>query len=147
MKVRPAIEALMYLAFCAAALPMARLGLGELVHYRAHPEMLQERDSAPLVMSVTAAAGFIKIGLAVALPLAVYFLVTGPAPARVSSAVLISAWLSSFVLAMVIDAPSFSSTARLYWDAVPFVALAALPWLCAGLRVTMRSRGAPGGQR
>ena len=132
---RPALEAVMYLAFSAAALPMAWLGVSEVIYYHGHPDMLQVRDSAQVVPSVIWAIQLMKPALALAAVAALYFLIAGPRSARVSGAVLVFAWLLTFTLAWAFVTPTaFASMARLYWDAVPFVLLVLLPWLCAWVR-------------
>jgi hypothetical protein len=138
---RPVVEALMYLAFFAAALPMAWLGVSEVIYYQAHPDMLEVRDSALIVPAVVWAVGLMKPALASASVMALYFLVAGPREVRINSAVLILAWVATFGLAFTFVTPTaFASMTRLYWDAIPFVALALLPWLCAGMRLASRRR-------
>jgi len=133
---RPALEALMYLAFSAAALPMAWLGVSDVLYYQSHPEMLQSRDSAPVVLAAVWAAEIMKPALGLAAVLAFYLLITGPRAVRYSSAALIIAWVMAFTIAQLfVTSTPFASVARLYWDAVPFVALSILPWLCAGVRL------------
>ena len=139
MSVRSTVEALMYLAFSAAALPMAWLGVSDILYYQAHPEMLESRDSAPVVMSVVWAVYIMLPALGAAVLLALCFLLGGPRAVRMSSLFLISAWILMFVL---VPSTAFASVARLYWDAVPFVVLAILPWLCAGVRLVLRYAGA-----
>ena len=134
---RRALEFLMYLAFSAAALPYAWFGLSDILYYRAHPQMLEVRDSAPEVLGVVAAWPLVGTALAVGGVLALYFLATGPRSARVSSVVLLTAWLAPFLL---IPQTPFRSFARLYWDGLPFMGLLVLPWICGGLGLAMRSR-------
>jgi len=126
-------ELLMYVTFSAAALPFAWLGLRTLFYYRAHPEMLEVRDSAPEVFSAMAAVQFTGIGLLVASALALYVLVVGPFSARVNAVILVIAWIVSFLAP---DAP-FRSFQRLYWDALPSAALVVLPWICAAARLKL----------
>jgi hypothetical protein len=139
--VRPAFEALMYLAFSAAALPMAWVGVSEVIYYHVHPDRLEVRDSVQVVGLVFWAIEFMKPALGLATLAALYFLVAGPRAVRINSALLVFAWLLTFGLAFVLVTPTaFASMARLYWDAIPFVALALLPWLCAWVRFTRFKR-------
>lgn len=130
----------MYLAFCAAALPMAWLGVSELLYYQAHPEMLQSRDSAPIVFAAVWAVEIMKLALGLGAILVLYFVVTGPRAVRYSSSALAIAWILTPALALFfVAATPFSSMARLYGDAVPFVALFLLPWVCGGVRFALRN--------
>ena len=133
--IRPALEALMYLAFCAAALPFAWLGVTDLLYYRAHPDLLETRDAAPAVLAVVGALEITEYALGVAAILSLYFLIRGPRAVRISSAILVIAWIlvPAFCLFFV-PTTAFTSTARLVSDAAPFVALLLLPWACAGGR-------------
>ena len=67
----------MYVAFSAAALPFAWLGLNDIVVFQSHPEMLESRDSAPVVMSVYWATRITLPALACAVLSALYFLIAG----------------------------------------------------------------------
>ncbi|MGH9868990.1 MAG: hypothetical protein ACREAA_12595 [Candidatus Polarisedimenticolia bacterium] len=134
---RRALEFLMYLAFSAAALPFAWLGVNDILYYRAHPDMLEVMDSAPEVLGVMAAIWVMGPALAAGAVLALYFLIAGPRAARVSSAVLTGMWLVPFLAIPATPARSF---ARLYWDGLPFVALSVLPWVCAGVRLANHDR-------
>jgi hypothetical protein len=119
---------------------MAWLGVSEVMYYQSHPEMLQSRDSFPVVFAVLWAVDIMKPALGLAALLALYFLVAGPRAARYGSALLVTAWILTFALAWLFVTPTpFASVARLYWDAVPFVALSILPWLCAGVRLALRN--------
>jgi hypothetical protein len=140
LTLRRACEALMYLAFLAAALPFTWLGVSNLFYFHAHREALETRDSAVEVLSVVLAARITLIALAVAVPIALFFLATGPRAARISSTLLASAWLLYFFLVLALDAPPFTSMARLYWDGIPFAVLAMLPMFCAGFSVAVRNR-------
>src|SRR5262245_18894212 len=133
----------MYLVFSLAALPFACLSVNDALYYQAHSEMLQSRDSAPLVFAALMAIALMKPALGLAVLLALYFLVSGPRAARFSGAVLTSAWLLTLASEYLATPPQFASTARLYWDAVPFVALSVLPWICAGIRLAHRSARRP----
>ena len=136
---RTALETVMYLAFSAAALPMAWLGVSEILYYRAHPEMLESRDSALLVFAAMSALQIMSVALALAVILAVYFLVRGPRALRYIIAVLVAAWLLAFVLGLIFTPSTpFASMARLYGEAAPFVALFLIPWVCAGVRLVRR---------
>jgi hypothetical protein len=137
---RRASEALMYLAFLAAALPFAWLGVGNLIFFNAHREALETRDAAVEVMSAVFAARITLIALAVAVPVALFFLAAGPRAVRISSTILVFAWLFYFFLALFFDAPPLASMARLYWDGAPFAVLALLPMLCAGFRAAVTNR-------
>src|SRR5262245_38803009 len=119
---RSVLEALMYLAFCAAAVPFAWQGMSELLYYRSHPEMLQTRDAATMVMGVVAALDITKPLLLLAVLLALFFLVRGPRAARFSSAGLLIAWILTIALGAFAK-PGFVSVERLSWDAIPFVVL------------------------
>src|SRR5262245_7537524 len=97
---RITVEALMYVAFSAAALPLAWLGVSDVLYYRAHPEMFQYSDSAPSVFAVVGAVQLMKLGLGLAAILALYFFVRGPRAVRYSSCALVIAW--SLTLASVL---------------------------------------------
>jgi L-alanine-DL-glutamate epimerase-like enolase superfamily enzyme len=129
----------MYLAFAAAPLPIARMATSEALYYHAHPTELETRDTAMLVVPLVAAFKFLTAVLAVGALLALYFLVTGPRAARVSAAALIAAWLLLIAAIFFLPLGRPNSLAELYVDAVRFVALCALPWICAGVRFA-RSR-------
>ena len=137
---RSVLEALMYVAFFAAALPFAWLDVHEVLYYQAHPERLSSRDSALLVFAAMTAIRIMTPALGVAVLLALYFLVSGPRAARVSAAVLVVAWLLRFSFAYWRTPPPFASMARIYWEAVPSTVLSLLPWICAGVRLARRSR-------
>src|SRR5262245_52156463 len=134
---RRALEFLMYLAFSLAALPFAWFGTSSLLYYRAHPEMLEVRDSAPEALGVIAAIPFMIGALVVAGATALYFLVKGPRAARINVSILVTLWFLPFIL--VPETP-FRSFARLYWDALPFVALSVAPWACAAVRMALRNK-------
>ena len=138
---RGVFEALMYLAFSAAALPMAWMGVSEVIYFHAHPEQLQTRDSAFMVLSVTWGVQFMLSALIAGALMAVIFLIAGPRAVRLSSGVLASAWLLAFLTAALFKPPTFTSMARIYWDSTPFAVLALLPWICAGVRFARRSAG------
>jgi hypothetical protein len=110
--------------------------LRTLLYYRAHPEMLEVRDSALEVFAATAAVQVTGIGLLVAVALALYVLVAGPLAARVNVVILVIAWLASFLAP---ETP-FRSFQRLYWEALPFAALVLLPWICAAARFMLGAR-------
>jgi hypothetical protein len=135
---RRAPELLMYAAFSAAALPCAWLGVRTLLYYRAHPEMLEVRDSAPEVLAAMGAVLISGIGLLVAAGLASYVLVVGPLAARASVGILVIAWIACFLA----PATPFRSFQRLYWEALSFAALVILPWICAAARLILGSREA-----
>lgn len=120
----------MYLAFSAAALPLAWAGLSNVFYYRAHPDMLGARDAALEVGTILAALPWVGVGLLIAVGLALYVLRVGPCAARINSIILVTAWLAAFLSP---DTP-FRSFQRLYWDALPFAALVLLPWACAAVR-------------
>jgi hypothetical protein len=134
---RRALEFLMYLVFSVAALPLAWLGLRDIFYYRAHPEALEVRDSAPEVFAAVAAILFADVGLLIGGALALYVLWAGPRSARVNVAILVIAWLALFFL--VPETP-FRSFERLYWDGLPYAALVVLPWICAGVRFALKGR-------
>src|SRR5262245_35100121 len=131
-----ALEWLMYAAFSAAALPAAWMGWSNLSYYRAHPEMLETRDSAPEVFATLFAVQVMMICLLVAAALALFVLRAGPFAARVSVIVLVIAWVAAFFQ----PETSFRSFQGLYWEALPFMALALLPWICAGARFAFPAR-------
>ena len=136
---RTALEALMYLAFSVAALPMAWLGVRDVLYYRAHLDQLAERDAALLVFAAMVALQIMAVACAVAAILAVYFLVRGPRAVRYSVAALVAAWIVALGLAFIFGRTTpFASMARLYWDAVPFAVLVLVPWVCAGVRLAHR---------
>jgi hypothetical protein len=140
---RTALEALMYLAFSVAALPMAWLGVREVLVYRAHPDQLADRDAALLVFAAMGALQVMTVALALAAILAVYFLLKGKKAVRYSIAALIGSWALVFCVGwFFIPSTRLASMARLYWDAVPFVVLVLVPWVCAGVRLAR-----PGGRR
>jgi hypothetical protein len=133
--VRRTIEGLMYLAFTAAALPLAWVSVHELLYYRAHPDDLQTRDTAPLALVMSGVDLVMDPALALAAVLALYFLIRGPRPLRYASGALVLGWILMAVTPL--SAP-FNSVKRLYLDAVPFVALSLLPLVCAFVRVRSR---------
>lgn len=136
---RVVLEALMYLAFSAAALPMAWLGVTDLLYFHAHPEMLEVRDAASVVPAVFFAIKLMVPTLALAAVVALYFIVAGPRRERINSGVLVLAWVSMFPAAFILDTPTpFASMARLYWDTIPFFLLGLLPWPLAWLRFTLK---------
>jgi hypothetical protein len=128
---RRALELLMYGAFSVAALPFAWLGLSKLFYYRAHPEMLEARDAAIEVGAVLVALPFVGVALLIALGLAIYLFRFGPLIARVNGVILVIAWAAAFFA----PETEFRSFPRLYWEALPFAALVALPWICAAFRL------------
>jgi hypothetical protein len=128
---RRALEPLMYVAFSVAALPLAWLGLSQLLYYRAHPEMLEVRDAALEVGAVLIALPFVGVALLIALGLAAFVFRFGPFIARVNGVILVIAWVAAFFA----PETAFRSFARLYWEALPFAALVALPWVCAAVRL------------
>src|SRR5262245_9509850 len=137
---RSALEALMYSAFCAAALPMAAQALSDLLYYRAHHDMLQSRDAAPEVFAAVWAVEIMKPALGLAAILALYFLVTGLLAVGFSSSALVIAWILTPAFGRFVGTSTpFASTARLYWDAVPFATLCLLPWVCGGIRFARRN--------
>ena len=137
-RLRAALEGLMYLAFFIAPLPFAWLGVNELLFYRAHPDWLQDRDAAPMVLPVLMAMKVMLPAQVLAVLLALYFLITGPRGARLGSSALVVAWVLIMALCSIVPPGPFNSFFRLYWDAVPWVALSVFPWVCAGLRLRRR---------
>ena len=139
---RSALEVLMYLAFSAAALPFAWLGVNEALYYHAHPKMLQSRDSALLVLAAVMAIDVMKATLCLAALLAVYFLASGPRDLRFIASALAMAWLATFASALVPRPQPINSMVGMYWDAATFVTLSILPWICAGIRLSRRTKPA-----
>ena len=136
---RPGLEGVMYMAFAAAPPPTAWLRVRELLFYRARPELLESRDSAPMVFAAAGAVQIMTFALGLAALPAVYVLVSGPRAARYSCAILLGVWVLSFWLGLrMAGSTPFASMARLYGDAVPFVALCLLPLACAGVRLALR---------
>ena len=131
-------ELLMYGAFSLAALPLAWLGLRDILYYRAHPEMLEVRDAALEVWGAMAVLPLVGVGLVAAAGLALYVLRVGPLAARIDSGILVIAWVAAFYT----PETAFRSFARLYWEAVPFAALVALPWVCAARRLAFGTKRA-----
>ena len=126
-------ELLMYGAFSLAALPLAWIGFRDILYYRSHPEMLEVRDAALEVWGAMAVLPFVGVGLLAAAGLALYVLRVGPLGARINSVILLIAWCAA---AFSTPETPFRSFARLYWEALPFAALVALPWVCAARRLT-----------
>src|SRR5262245_54573573 len=91
IRMRRVPEFLMYLAFSAAALAPALLGLRTLFYYRAHPEMLEVRDAAVEVLAVVGAAQVMGVCLLVAVLSALYVLIVGPRAARINIIILLVA--------------------------------------------------------
>ena len=140
---RIALEALMYLAFSVAALPMAWLGVSEVLFYRSHPDQLADRDAALLVFAAMGGLRIMTVALALAAILAVYFLLKGPRAVRHGIAALVAAWVLAFGLSLLFTPSTpLASMARLYWDAVPSTALVVVPWICAGVRLARRGEHA-----
>src|SRR5262245_47333821 len=133
---RRALELLMYLAFSLAALPFAWLGVRNILYFRAHPEMLEVRDSALELFGVVAVVPFMGACLLVAAGLALCVLWIGPRAARINSSILVVAWVALFFS----PETEFRSFARLYWEGLPFAALVVLPWICAGVRLGFRTK-------
>jgi hypothetical protein len=131
-----ALEFMMYVAFSAAALPFAWLGLSNVFYYRAHPEMLEVRDAALEVGAILVALPFVGVALLIAVGLVLYVLRVGPLAVRVNGIILIIAWVAAFFP----PETAFRSFPRLYWEALPFAALVALPWICAAVRLTFRTK-------
>lgn len=136
--IRLVLEASMYLAFFAAALPSAWFGTNELLYYHAYPERLESRDSAPLVFAAMAAIQIMEYALAAAGLLALFFLVKGPRAVRYSIAAVVTGWILVFLGLMFAPPTPFASMARLWLDAIPFVALSLLPLACASVRWALR---------
>lgn len=133
---RRALEFSMYLAFSAAALTPAWVGLGTLSYYRAHPEMLEVRDAALEVGAVLVAMPVAGIVLLIAIGLAIFIARVGTLGSRINIIVIVTAWVAAFFTRDT----AFRSFARLNWEALPFAALVLVPWFCAAARFAFRTK-------
>src|SRR5262245_16851547 len=128
---RKVSELVMYGAFAAAALPTLWLDVQNVLYFRAHPEMLEERDSSLEAMAVAGFLPVMAVFFAAGCVLALYFLATGPRAARVSIAVLAVVYVA---ILMLTPRTPFASFARVYLDGACSLAFFALPLVCAAWR-------------
>ena len=131
---RRVAEFVMYAAFSAAALLSAWLGVHNFRYFRAHPEMLEERDSAGEALALSLISPYVSTALVIGGLLALYFVAKGPRAARINIFALGIALVATLVLT---PSTSFTSFARIYWDGATSVLLCALPLVCAAFRARM----------
>ncbi len=129
-------EVLMFIAFAMAALPLAFLGINDLIHFCGNPDALAIRDSTGEALFVIVVAPLIAISLLVGGLSALFFMIRGPHILRIIGVLLIAAWGTPFL----IPETPFNSCAHVYWNSIPSIMLILLPFVFGVMRLIMSKR-------